>query len=561
MHPLAAAKAARVSGPIAASGPPDATDALRSASLRNLLTLLAVWNLFEIAAGIPLLSGNKTGSYVRVLVSTVLMVLIPFFLERRGRTKAACWVFVVSGSVAASVSQVLAGGIRSPATVLQLAVAVAAILLLGKTGGVAATLFFLAADTGLVGYQYTGGRLPEVFFVSPLGTWALMVYAFLIAAPPLWLAVQRLHDDLAKARVSEAQLRFTTAQLTEAQILNRSGTFLYDIATNSSMWSPGVFQVLGVPAPAADEPWMFRPTQTPSLDYILPESRRLAEESRARLLEGEPQEGTYAVRPPDGEIRHLRVRMIPEADSGGKVTRIRGTVQDETEQHAYETERQRMLDELRQLTAFQERVREEERQRIARLVHDELGQQLVGLKMRAGYAAQMAGAGSLATRGEIDVIAKQLESAIRTVRDIAAHLRPEVLDRFGLVPALEWLARTFTENHRIPCAGRFQQTDAAGDTANVVFRAAQEALTNVAKHAGATQVELFLFANEERIQLEVSDNGRGFDLGDIGPASFGLAGMRERAVAAGGSLTISRRGEGGTALRLVLPLTESVRRN
>jgi signal transduction histidine kinase len=561
MHPLAAAKAARVSGSIAASGPPGATDALRSASLRNLLTLLAVWNLFEIAAGIPLLSGNKTGSYVRVLASTVLMVAIPLFLERRGRTKAACWMFVVSGSLVAAVSQVLAGGIRSPATVLQLAVAVAAILLLGKTGGVAATLFFLAADTGLVGYQHTGGRLPEVFFVSPMGTWALMVYAFLIAAPPLWLAVQRLHDDLAKARVSEAHLRFTTAQLTEAQILNRSGNFVYDIVENSSMWSPGVFQVLGVPVPAAVEPWMFRPTRQTVRDFVVPENQYVVEDSLARLLEGEPQEVLHAIRRPDGEIRYLRVRLIPEADAGGKVTHITGTVQDETEQHAYETERQRMLDELRKLTVFQEKVREEERQRIAGLIHDELGQQLVGLKMRAGYAAQMAGAGSLATRGEIDAIAKQLESAIRTVRDIAAHLRPEVLDRFGLVPALEWLARQFTENHRIRCATNFEATDAAGDTAIILYRAAQEGLTNVAKHAGATQVELSLFVNEERIQLEVSDNGRGFDLGDIGPASFGLAGMRERAASAGGSFTISRRKEGGTVIRLVLPVAEPVRKN
>jgi signal transduction histidine kinase len=319
--------------------------------------------------------------------------------------------------------------------------------------------------------------------------------------------------------------------------------------------------VLGVPVPAAVEPWMFRPTRQTVRDFVVPENQYVVEDSLARLLEGEPQEVLHAIRRPDGQIRYLRVRLIPEADAGGKVTHIRGTVQDETEQHAYETERQRMLDELRQLTAFQERVREEERQRIARLVHDELGQQLVGLKMRAGYAAQMAGAGSLATRGEIDVIAKQLESAIRTVRDIAAHLRPEVLDRFGLVPALEWLARTFTENHRIPCASRFQQTDAAGDTANVVFRAAQEALTNVAKHAGATHVELSLFANEERIHLEVSDNGCGFDPGDIGPASFGLAGMRERAVTAGGCLTITRREERGTELRLVLPLTESVGRH
>jgi two-component system, NarL family, sensor histidine kinase UhpB len=147
------------------------------------------------------------------------------------------------------------------------------------------------------------------------------------------------------------------------------------------------------------------------------------------------------------------------------------------------------------------------------------------------------------------------------VRDIAAHLRPEVLDRFGLVPALEWLARAFTENHHIPCLTHLEETDAAGDTANVVFRAAQEALTNVAKHAGATQVELSLFADDEKIQLEVSDNGSGFDARDVGPASFGLAGMRERAVAAGGCLTISRREESGTEIRLVLPLTESVGRH
>ena len=561
MDPLAAAKAAPANGPIAASAPQDATDALRSASLRNLLTLLAIWDLSEFAASIPLLVGNKLGSYLRVLASAILMVAIPYLLQRRGRIRAACWTFVVSGSVIVAVSQVLGGGIRSPATALQLAVAVCAILLLGKTGGVVATLFFLAVDTGLASYQYSGGPLPEAFQFSPLASWALMVYAFMIAAPPLWLAVQRLHDDLAKAKGLEAHLRFTTAQLTEAQILNRSGNFVYDVVQNLSMWSPGVFRNLGVPPPVAEEPCMFRPTQQVIRDFVLPENQYVVEDSFARLLEGEPQEVLHAIRRPDGKIRYLRVRLIPEADAAGKVTHIRGTLQDETEQHAYEIDRQRMLDELRQLTAFQEKVREEERQRIARLVHDELGQQLVGLKMRTGYAAQMARAGSLAAMGEIGVIAKQLESAIRTVRDIATHLRPEVLDRCGLVPALAWLARQFTENNRIPCASNLDATDAAGDTAILLYRAAQEGLTNVAKHAGATEAELSLFADEEKIQLEVLDNGRGFDPENVAPASFGLAGIRERTATAGGSFTISRREAGGTVLRLVLPRMEPVRRN
>jgi PAS domain-containing protein len=346
-------------GPIAASGPQDATEALRSASFRNLLMLVAFWNLFQFAAGIPLLAGNKLGAYVRVLVSTVVMVAIPFWLERRGRAKAARWMCVLSASVAVAVSQVLAGGIRSPVTILQLPVAVSAIVLLGKPG-VAATLFFLAVDTGLAWYQHMDGRLPEVFPMPPLATWTLIIYAFTIAATALWLAVRRLHDALAKAKGLEAHLRFATAQLTEAQILNRSGNFLYDIATNSSMWSPGVFQVVGVPAPAAEEPWMFRPTRRTVRDFVVPEGQYAVEDSFARLLEGDPQEVFHAIRTPAGEIRYLRVRLIPEADAGGKVTRIRGALQDETEQHAYEIDRQRMLDELRKLTGFQEKVREED---------------------------------------------------------------------------------------------------------------------------------------------------------------------------------------------------------
>jgi signal transduction histidine kinase len=200
-------------------------------------------------------------------------------------------------------------------------------------------------------------------------------------------------------------------------------------------------------------------------------------------------------------------------------------------------------------------VREEERTRIAREIHDELGQALTGLKLDLAWLRPR-----LKDRPELterlQSIVVRIDGTIDSVRRIATELRPSVLDHLGLVAAVEWQAQEFSERTGIAAAVRLTASTMVlvPETATTVFRILQEALTNVARHAGATRVEIALDLSIEAVRLEVQDNGRGIDLSArAGARSLGLLGMQERAGACGGELTIDSRPGAGTVLTLYIP--------
>jgi two-component system sensor kinase len=217
------------------------------------------------------------------------------------------------------------------------------------------------------------------------------------------------------------------------------------------------------------------------------------------------------------------------------------------------------VERLRQLTEHQKRAREEERTRIAREIHDELGQQLTGLKMRAAWTARQLDASPeranlSEARAELSAIGDALESTIRTVGRIASELRPPVLDALGLIPALEWLRGTFERDYGIACIADLKCGSVTADAATTVFRVAQEALTNVARHAGAKQVRIRLTQRDRLLILDVEDDGCGM-AGDsfTRQGSFGLTGIRERASLSNGSVDLLTPENGGLLLRLTLP--------
>jgi PAS domain S-box-containing protein len=218
-----------------------------------------------------------------------------------------------------------------------------------------------------------------------------------------------------------------------------------------------------------------------------------------------------------------------------------------------EADRDATLGKLKLLTSHLERLREEERKHLAREIHDELGQQLTGLKMHFDhlFRAQLT-PGQLAS--EVATFKKSLEQSIRSVRDIATELRPGILDTLGLIPSLEWLARDFRTKSGIPCNASVSRCHADSSAATIVFRVAQEALTNVARHSDAAHVSLNCFEQDHMIHLEVIDDGKGIRAEDLQkPDRFGLLGMRERAALAGGSVDIASLDSGGTRLLLKLP--------
>jgi len=226
--------------------------------------------------------------------------------------------------------------------------------------------------------------------------------------------------------------------------------------------------------------------------------------------------------------------------------------------HAGAEERLRRSEEqLRRLAGYLIAVREEERRHIAREIHDELGQVLTGLKMDVAWLAKRLRADQRLLREKTESISRLIDAAVLTVRKIAAGLRPEVLDNMGLVAAVGWQAREFQKRTGIRCQLKLppETTKLGSDPSLTAFRIFQEILTNVARHSRATRVDISLEVAKDRLSLEVADNGVGISAREVdGKESFGLLGMRERALLLGGEVKISSAPGQGTKVVMSIPI-------
>ncbi len=213
---------------------------------------------------------------------------------------------------------------------------------------------------------------------------------------------------------------------------------------------------------------------------------------------------------------------------------------------------------LRELAAFLQTVREEERTHIARELHDELGQALTALRIDLGWLRGKCGAHDNLGAPAAERVASALsvvEQGIVSLRRISEDLRPAMLDSLGLAAALEHHVTQFSQRNGIACHLNMnrEEFDLPGDLATAIFRIVQEALTNVARHAGASEVRVDVTETDNGIRLGVADNGRGFDVTNR-TRRFGLLGIRERITMLGGSLEINSQPGSGTHIDGWLPL-------
>jgi signal transduction histidine kinase len=205
-------------------------------------------------------------------------------------------------------------------------------------------------------------------------------------------------------------------------------------------------------------------------------------------------------------------------------------------------------DQLRALSAHVESVREDERTGIAREIHDVLGQALTALKMDLAWVSRRA-TGQETLLEKLAAMSQATDEIIQQVRRISTELRPGVLDDLGLLAAIEWQAQEFEERTGTLCTIESNVEDAAlaREVSTALFRIFQEALTNVARHAGAEHVGVRLWLEGDDLRLEVRDDGRGITQAQAGnPRSLGLLGIRERARRLGGGATIAVGPSGGT---------------
>jgi len=211
--------------------------------------------------------------------------------------------------------------------------------------------------------------------------------------------------------------------------------------------------------------------------------------------------------------------------------------------------------QLRELSGYLSTVREEERKHIAREIHDELGQQVTAVKIDISLLKKKVAGLLPQLEDEFLQVSNILDDTVKTIRRISSELRPSILDDIGLIPALQWQCSEFMRRTGTECVFENninQNISFKSDTTTGVFRILQESLTNIARHANATKVQITTRMADGFFELQISDDGVGFDTSSD-KKTFGLLGMRERAMMMNGNLTIASDLQKGTTTTLTIP--------
>ncbi|MGF6275293.1 two-component system sensor histidine kinase UhpB [Massilia sp. UYP11] len=320
-----------------------------------------------------------------------------------------------------------------------------------------------------------------------------------------------------------------------------------DGSTSFACLNEGCSALLGIaPGELQDDPALFE-------RLILPEDRRAyheAMQASATALAAWNWEGRIRI-PVWNDVKWINLRATPHPREDGAVqwdgimTNITASKQEQEESH-------RSRERLAELTAHIEQAKEDERTRIAREIHDDLGGNLTAIKMALAMLSARLPPDQPELTDKANYVDGLVDRTIEAVHRISLDLRPSTLD-LGIVAALEWQAREFEKQMGTAVIMRCPDKDLelAPDHASALFRIFQEALTNIAKHAGATRVTVSLRRQRNLLTLSICDNGRGIQPADrLKPQSFGLRGMSERASALGGTLALSSAPGGGTMVTI-----------
>jgi PAS domain S-box-containing protein len=409
--------------------------------------------------------------------------------------------------------------------------------LLGKSSAIgltAATLLISFAEAML---DYSGHPLPRYFPGNPIASWFVLAATLILAVGPILSILDTFR--LAGARLLEYE---KVVENLPEMILVVDRHYRYLIANKTYLNYRRVTreQVIGR--------LIQELTGRETFDQVI---KRKADE----CFQGKVVKYELAVTYSDLGPRDVVATYFPIEGPAG-IDRMAIVLEDITDRNRAERERQRSFQELQALNARLQSVREEERTSLARELHDRLGQTLTAIRI------DLAAMKTASSRDEywhrIDAISGLVEETIQAVRKISSELRPGILDDLGLVATVEWAAHEFQARTGIKCQVALPATNPAigADRSTVLFRILQEALTNIARHAGATRVTVGVSQDGDHLSLEVCDNGRGIDPARLSASgSLGILGMRERALLVGGEFIISGTSGGGTTVRVRIPFS------
>jgi len=293
-------------------------------------------------------------------------------------------------------------------------------------------------------------------------------------------------------------------------------------------------------------------------DLLIPKDRKASIERHRKKVNGESMPDHFEM----SIIRKDGTEVPIELTSAYTIYRGKRAnvayISDITERKQVEDELKVSREQLRGLAGYLESVREEERRKIARKIHDELGQMLTGLKIDLSWLAKGLPEEQALLFEKTRSMSKVIDTTIQAVKKIAVELRPGVLDDLGISAAIEWQAGEFEKLAAIKCEFSSNPKDIilGQESSIVIFRILQEILTNIIRHACATRVNISLKEEGSSIVLKVRDNGVGISNRQItNPKSFGLISMRERVRPCGGEIKISGSPGKGTTVVVVIPRT------
>jgi PAS domain S-box-containing protein len=362
---------------------------------------------------------------------------------------------------------------------------------------------------------------------------------------------EKLKAEIEERKRTESALRESEALLKEAQGIAHLGSFDRNLLTGEGVWSDETYRTFGyIPGEVVPGFDLF-------LTHVHPDDRsRVAVEYKTLVADGEPVELEFRFRRNDGKVRYVFIRARVECDAQGEVVRYFGTVQDITERKLAEEALRRSKEELKFLSSKLLSAQEEERKRISRDVHDSIGTALTGIKMNLENTRSHMDKGKVSPDFFQNLIS-MVQQAMRECRRIMTDLRPSLLDDLGISVTVDWLCDQFqvlSPGISIKKEVKINEARVPDALKTTIFRIIQEGLSNVSKHSGGDSVSISLLQRRGFINLEIIDNGKGFDLdktlytrGDNG--GLGLTSMRERAELAGGSLSIDSTIGVGTVIR------------